>query len=70
VDLFPNSANAAAALGMALVDSGDPAGAKAQFERALQIDPKNGMAEQGLRRLNAPPGSAPAGQGAPAPPKP
>ena len=70
VDLFPNSANAAAALGMALVDSGDRDGAKAQFDRALQIDPKNGMAEQGLRRLNAPPGAAPAGQGAPAPPKP
>ena len=70
VDLFPNSANAAAALGMALVDIGDRNGAKAQFDRALQIDPKNGMAEQSLRRLNAPPGAAPAGQGAPAPPKP
>ena len=54
VDLFPNSANAAAALGMALLDSGDRAGAKTQFDRALQIDPKNGMAQQGLKRLDAP----------------
>jgi len=70
VDLFPNSANTAAALGMALLDSGDRPGAKAQFDRALQIDAQNGMAQQGLRRLNAPPESIPAGQGSPAPPKP
>jgi len=55
VDLFPNSANVAAALGMSLFESGDRAGAKAQFDRALQIDPKNGMAQQGLKRLDAPP---------------
>jgi Photosynthetic reaction centre cytochrome C subunit/Tetratricopeptide repeat len=59
VDLFPNSANAAAALGMALLDSGDLAGAKTQFDRALQIDPKNGAAQQGLKRLEGPPAAKP-----------
>ena len=56
VDLFPNSANVAAALGMALLDSGDKTGAKAQFDRALQIDPKNVGAQRGLKRLDAPAG--------------
>ena len=72
-DLFPNSANVAAALGMFLVDAGDRAGAKAQFDRALQIDANNGMAQQGLRRLNAPPAQMPEGPAqppaAPSPPK-
>ena len=64
-DLFPNSANVAAALGMSLVDAGDRAGAKAQFDRALQIDATNGMAQQGLRRLNAPPAQMPEGPAQP-----
>jgi hypothetical protein len=70
VDLFPNSGNAAAALGLALLDGGDAAAAKAQFDRALQIDPNNAMAQEGLARLNAPPAQAPATQGSPAPPNP
>jgi Flp pilus assembly protein TadD len=72
-ELFPDSANVAAALGMALLDSGDRAAAKARFDRALQIDANNGMAQQGLRRLNAPPAQMPEGQAqppaAPSPPK-
>jgi tetratricopeptide (TPR) repeat protein len=63
-DLFPSSANVAAALGMALVDSGDRAGAQSQFDRALQIDPNNGMAQQRLRRLNS---QTPEGQTQPPP---
>jgi tetratricopeptide (TPR) repeat protein len=59
VDLFPNSSNVAAVLGMALFESGDRAAAKAQFDRALQIDPNNGMAQQGLKRLEAPPAARP-----------
>jgi Flp pilus assembly protein TadD len=64
-ELFPNSANVAASLGMALLDSGDRATAKAQFERALQIDANNGMAQQALRRLNAPPAQMPEGAAQP-----
>jgi tetratricopeptide (TPR) repeat protein len=58
-DLFPNSTNVAAALGMALFEGGDRAAAKAEFDRALQLDPKNGIAQQGLRRLESAPGQAP-----------
>lgn len=54
--LFPDVADVAASLGMALLQGGDKGGAKAQFDRALQIDPKNGMAQQGLRRLQGGPG--------------
>jgi len=61
--LFPQSADVAAALGMALAQSGDVAGGKAELERALSIDPNNGGAKFGLERLNHPP------QPAPAPPK-
>lgn len=56
VGLFPDSADVAASLGMSLLQGGDRDGAKAQFDRALQIDPKHGMAQQGLRRLQGGPG--------------
>jgi hypothetical protein len=63
--IFPQSADVAAALGDALARSGDVAGAKAEFERALSIDPNNFGAKFGLDRLNRPvqPQAAP-----PAPP--
>jgi len=63
VDLFPNSADMAASLGMMLLQQGDRDGAQAQFTRALQLDPKNGMAQQGLRRLQG----GPQGPGGPPP---
>jgi hypothetical protein len=56
VALFPDSADVAASLGMALLQGDDKEGAKAQFDRALTIDPKNGQAQQGLRRLQGGPG--------------
>jgi tetratricopeptide (TPR) repeat protein len=59
VALFPNSADVAATLGMALLQGGDRDGAKTQFDRALAIDPKNGQAQQGLRRLQGGPGGRP-----------
>jgi hypothetical protein len=61
--LFPQSADVAAALGGALVQSGDVADGKTELERALSIDPNNGAAKFGLDRLNHPP------QAPPAPPK-
>lgn len=63
VELFPNSADMAASLGMTLLQQDDRDGATAQFNRALQLDPKNGMAQQGLRRLQG----GPAGPGGPPP---
>lgn len=61
--LFPQSADVAAALGGALVQSGDVAGGRAELERALSIDPNNGGAKFILERLSRPP------QAPPAPPK-
>ena len=63
VDLFPNSADMAASLGMTLLQQGDRDGAQAQADRALKIDPKNGMAQQVLRRLQG----GPQGPGGPPP---
>lgn len=51
IALFPDSADVVASYGMALLQGGDRDGAKAQFDRALELDPKHGMAQQGLRRL-------------------
>jgi tetratricopeptide (TPR) repeat protein len=59
VALFPNSADVAATLGMALLQGGDRDGAKTQFDRALSIDPKHGQAQQGLRRLQGGQGGRP-----------
>ena len=53
--LFPQSADVASSLGMALAQSGDVAGGKAELERALAIDPNNMGAKFGLDRLNHPP---------------
>ena len=58
--LFPQSADVAGALGMALAQSGDVAGGKAELERALSIDPNNMGAKFGLDRLNHPPQAPPA----------
>jgi tetratricopeptide (TPR) repeat protein len=58
--MFPQSADVAASLGAALAQSGDAEGAKAEYERALAIDPNNMGAKFGLDRLKNPP----------APPKP
>jgi tetratricopeptide (TPR) repeat protein len=52
--LFPKSADLAAATGQLLLESGDKAGAQAEFERALSIDPNNGMAKMGLQRAKQP----------------
>jgi tetratricopeptide (TPR) repeat protein len=48
---FPKSADAAAALGMALAEQGDKAAAEAELNRALALDPDNGFAKMGLERL-------------------
>jgi tetratricopeptide (TPR) repeat protein len=58
VTLFPKSSDAAASLGMALAQSGDKAGAEAELQRALTLDPNNFMAKGALDRLHgvAPPG--------------
>jgi hypothetical protein len=58
--IFPQSADVAATLGMALAQSGDVAGGKAELERAISIDPNNMRAKFGLDRLNNPPPPAPA----------
>lgn len=49
--VMPQSADIAAALGSALIQSGDVDAGKAELERALSIDPDNGMARFGLERL-------------------
>jgi tetratricopeptide (TPR) repeat protein len=55
VALFPNSADAAASYAGALAQSGDKAGAEAEFNRALSLDPNNFGAKMGLDRLKNPP---------------
>jgi hypothetical protein len=55
VALFPDSSDAAAALGGALARTGDTAGAEAEFNRALTLDPNNFGAKMGLDRLKNPP---------------
>jgi photosynthetic reaction center cytochrome c subunit/tetratricopeptide repeat protein len=68
--LFPQSADVAATLGGALAQAGDIAGAKAELERALSIDPNNMGAKFGLERLNRPvQPQTPAPQQAPPPPR-
>jgi tetratricopeptide (TPR) repeat protein len=49
--LFPKSSEAAAMLGMALMDAGDKAGAETELNRALSLDPDNGFAKGALQRL-------------------
>lgn len=52
--LFPQSSDVAAALGSALVQSGDATQGKAELERALKLDPENRGAKFALDRLNNP----------------
>lgn len=59
VALFPNSTDAAAALGGALARAGDNAAAEAELERALTLDPNNFMAKGALERLRNPPPGPP-----------
>jgi tetratricopeptide (TPR) repeat protein len=66
--LFPNSADVAASLGMALAQSGDVAGGRAELERALTIDPNNMGARFGIERLNHPLPAQPPPQ-SPSPPR-
>jgi tetratricopeptide (TPR) repeat protein len=49
--VFPESAEVAASLGSALVQAGDVDGGKAELERAVSIDPNNGLARFFLERL-------------------
>jgi len=49
--LFPQSADVAASLGMALAQKGDKAGAETELNRALSLDPNNWMAKGALERL-------------------
>jgi len=51
VRLLPNDAGAHEVLGRSLLLSGDPVGARAEFERALQLDPANEYARNGLTNL-------------------
>jgi Flp pilus assembly protein TadD len=49
--LFPKSSDAAAMLGMLLLDKGDKDGAKTQLMRALELNPENRSAKHALDRL-------------------
>jgi tetratricopeptide (TPR) repeat protein len=55
--IFPKSSDAAATLGMLLLDKGDKEGARAQLVRALELNPDNRGAKFALDRLDgkAPP---------------
>ena len=55
VALYPDSADVAASLAGALARSGDKAGAEAEYNRALKLDPNNFGAKMGLDRLKNPP---------------
>ncbi len=52
-ELFPGSANVQANLGRALLETGDLPGAEAAFKRALEIEPDNRQAAQGLKAVEA-----------------
>lgn len=49
---YPDSSVAAFGLGRAYATAGRKADARAEFERALALDPKNARAEQALRALD------------------
>ena len=51
VRLLPNDAGAHEVLGRSLLLNGDPVGARAEFERALKLDPANEDARNGLANL-------------------
>lgn len=50
-DYYPGSAAAQAGLGFSLERRGDAEGAQKRYKRALELDPKNAEARNGLRRL-------------------
>ena len=45
--LFPDAADLHATLGLALMQSGDTAGAAQSFDKALELDPENASAQRG-----------------------
>lgn len=51
VDLYPESADLHAFLGMALLQSEDEEGAAKEFDEALKLDPENGNARRGKMML-------------------
>ncbi len=57
--IFPKSSDAAAMLGMLLLDKGDKEGARAQLTRALTLDPENHGAKAALERIDRPATAAP-----------
>lgn len=53
LEIYPDSANLHAFMGMARMQSGDADGARTSFRRALEIDPENSGAKRGLARLES-----------------
>lgn len=51
LEIYPESADLHAFLGMALMQSGDVAGAAAKFDEALTLDPENAGAKRGKTML-------------------
>jgi Flp pilus assembly protein TadD len=51
---YPQSSGAAFDLGSAFRTAGDDAKARAEFQRALQLDPKNKRAQDALKPLLQP----------------
>jgi tetratricopeptide (TPR) repeat protein len=51
LQLFPESADLNAFLGMGLLQAGDTAGASAAFDKALELDPQNRNAKRGKTML-------------------
>jgi hypothetical protein len=54
VEAYPQSSNVYDSLGEAYMDDGDKPQAIANYQRSLQLNPKNSGAVQMLRKLNAP----------------
>lgn len=52
IELYPESADLHAFLGMALMQSGDAAGAAAKFDEALALDAENASAKRGKMMLD------------------
>ena len=51
LEIYPDSADMHAFMGMAKMQGGDADGAKTSFERALEIDPENSGAKRGMAML-------------------
>jgi predicted Zn-dependent protease len=54
VEAYPQSSNVYDSLGEAYMDDGDKPQAIANYEKSLQLNPKNGNAVVILQKLNAP----------------